>query len=68
MSGRVKGGKLISGIEWEPSIESITNIYPRPFWKSSNALEELGYELPLEDTAHGVLLACAGILEQSMGG
>jgi hypothetical protein len=48
---RFKGGKSIPGIEWEPSMESITNVYPLQYCKLSNVIEELGYKLHLENTA-----------------
>jgi hypothetical protein len=38
-------------------MESITNIYPRPNCKLSNALEKLGYKWHLEDNAEPEFVA-----------
>jgi len=40
----LRGGKSIPGIEKEPSEKSTTNIYPSPYCKLSNSLEEFGYK------------------------
>jgi hypothetical protein len=40
----LRGGKSIPGIEKEPSEKSTTNIYPSPYCKLSNFLEEFGYK------------------------